>query len=204
MIEEYSTRVTRTQQRKWKRERRKKEGENKKEKGKSNGRQGPPSCRQAGHPFSASRPSLSLWHLISVFPIFLFRSVSPGPPARLVLVFTPSSPFLFVFRGDRGPETDVRAVKNGRRCASGTGTFSSLPSLPLYPSSQFPALNSTTDALVPGVSSDRPPRRVLPFCSLPPSCPTLAIDPRPNCDHLTQRTTCVPDIAQTKRFIIVP
>lgn len=61
-----------------------------------------------------------------------------------------SPPFLFVFRGDRGPETDVRAVKNGRRCASGTGTFSYPPFPPRYPSSQFPGLNSTTDALVPG------------------------------------------------------
>lgn len=90
--------------------------------------------------FSASRPPSVSRHLISVFPIFLFRSVSLGPPARPTSVFTSSPPFLFVFRGDRGPETDVRAVKNGRRCASGTGTFSSPPlplSLHAVPCSEF-------------------------------------------------------------------
>lgn len=98
------------------------------EKGKPNGRQGPPSCRQAGRSFfRLTAPSVSR-HLISVFPIFLFRFVSPGSPARPTLVFARSPPFLFVFRGDRGPEADVRAVKNGRRCASGTGTLSYPPS----------------------------------------------------------------------------
>jgi len=88
--------------------------------------------------FRLAVPSVSR-HLISVFPIFLFRSVSPIPPlviSSLALVFAPSPPFLFVFRGDRGPETDVRTVKNGRRCASGTGTFplsSSPSSLSLSP-----------------------------------------------------------------------
>lgn len=131
MIEEYSTRVTHADAaaRMGKKSDGKKE--EKREKGKPNGRQGPPSRRQAGRSFfRLAAPSVSR-HLISVFPIFLFRSVSPGPPARPTLVFTPSPPFLFVFRGDRGPETDVRAVKNGCRCASGTGTFSPPPSSPL-------------------------------------------------------------------------
>lgn len=131
-------------------------------------------------------PSVSR-HLISVFPIFLFRSVSPRFPPRspsLPRLPHPSPPFLFVFRGDRGPETDVRAVKNGRRCASGTGTFFPLPPLvprpfrkPPFPLPPFPfpsVLNPATDALVPGprrrngVLSNRPSSRFIPFCSLPP------------------------------------
>lgn len=38
-------------------------------------------------------------------------------PLFILCIFP--APFLFVFRGDRGPETDVRAVKNDRRRASG-------------------------------------------------------------------------------------
>lgn len=112
--------------------------------------------------FRLAAPSVSR-HLISVFPIFLFRSVSSLRPS--VLVFTPSPPFLFVFRGDREPETDVRTVKNGRRCASGTGMFPSLslPHLPLHP--HIPAPNPTPkprrrNAFYPTV----PCRRVLSFC----------------------------------------
>lgn len=38
-------------------------------------------------------------------------------PLFILCIFP--GPFLFVFRGDRRPETDVRAVKNDRRRASG-------------------------------------------------------------------------------------
>lgn len=127
--------------------------------------------------FSASRPSLSLSTRFPSFPIFLFRSVSPVPRP----VLPPSSrspPFLFVFRGDRAPETDVRAVKNGHRRASATATspFACPPFPPPHPRGPrgCRSPNSTSDALVPGplslkrASSDRP-SRVLPFCSSPAS-----------------------------------
>lgn len=78
------------------------------------------------------------------------------------------------------------------------------PVIPLLRSSLPWILLLTPSSQAKRVSSDRPLRRILPFCSLPLSCPTLAIDPRPNRNHLTQRATCVPDVAQTKRFIIVP
>lgn len=57
---------------------------------------------------------------LSHFPLSLRISSPPLSPFQPPRLSRP--PFLFVFRGDRGPETDVRAVKNGRRCASGTGT----------------------------------------------------------------------------------
>lgn len=78
------------------------------------------------------------------------------------------------------------------------------PVIPLPRSSLPWILLLTLSSQAKRVSSDRPPRRVLSFYSLPVSCPTLAIDPRPNRDHLTQRATCVLDVTQTKRFIIVP
>lgn len=58
------------------------------EKGKPIGRQGPPSCRQAGRPFSASRPPLSLGTWFPSFPFSSFASYLPD----LLLVPPSSSP----------------------------------------------------------------------------------------------------------------
>lgn len=88
-------------------------------------------------------------------------------------------------------------------------TASSAPLLSLSLSLHPPLLSSPCPESYFQASSTKRVLSDRPFCRafylsalLPLSCPTLAIDPRSN--HLTQRATCVPDVAQTKRFIIVP
>lgn len=198
MIEKYPTRVTRKRNN----ERMEEEMAKKREKENLQWTTEPPSCRQAGRPFSASRPPLShgTW-----FPSFPFSSFAPYLPSLRpppFVFFIPSPPFLFVFRGRRGPETDVRTVKNGRRCTSGTGTS---PSCSLYLSS-FSYLFSLFRILLPSfVDETRFIQLSLLLCIFLPFCHCPArLWPSTRAQTMTQRATCVPDVAQTKRFIIVP
>lgn len=88
------------------------------------GRQDDRSCRHAAIVLFPPGGSLCLSALdFRLSPFSSFVPYLPSHPLPRPRSSSRSPPFLFVFRGDRGPETDVRAVKNGRRRASGTATF---------------------------------------------------------------------------------
>jgi len=161
---------------------------------------GPVVPSRGDRPFSASRPPLLCLPALD-FRLSPFSSFAPylWPFPRLVSPFPSSSrspPFLFVFRGDRATETDVRAVKNGRRRASGTSQLPRSPQLRLPPSRASPVHETRF------IRTQQPPLdgRVPPFCSLSLSCPTLAIDPNPRPFDVTREPSVLSQRAFREPF----